>query len=141
MQSLRPQDFRSISSIHHADVASVKGTFGIELSAVPSPLYDLIIVTIGHDEYLELDEDYFIGIARRDAILADIKGIYRNRISKIGIGHYKTTISVMYGTAKYQLPAAAKAVHPECNLVGIGPYAVVGNVICAGGNTEPLHDG
>ena len=68
----------------HADVASVKGTFGIELSAVPSPLYDLIIVTIGHDEYLELDENYFIGIARRDAILADIKGIYRNRISKIG---------------------------------------------------------
>ncbi|MFQ8804517.1 MAG: UDP binding domain-containing protein [Alistipes indistinctus] len=68
----------------HADVASVKGTFGIELSAVPSPLYDLIIVTIGHDEYLELDEDYFIGIAKRDAILADIKGIYRNRISKIG---------------------------------------------------------
>lgn len=42
----------------------------------------------------------------------------------------------MYGTAKYQLPAGGKSRTSRINLVGIGPYAVVGNVICAGGNTD-----
>jgi len=45
--------------------------------------YDAIIVAVNHDEYVRKGEDYFKSIAGPNAILVDIKGIYRNKIKDL----------------------------------------------------------
>ena len=35
-----------------------------------------------HNEYKELGDDYFSSITKANAMIADLKGIYRNKISK-----------------------------------------------------------
>jgi UDP-N-acetyl-D-galactosamine dehydrogenase len=37
---------------------------------------------VPHQAYKELDEDYFTSITRPGALIADLKGLYRNRITK-----------------------------------------------------------
>ena len=46
--------------------------------------YDAVIVAVPHDSYKSLNEDYFISITKAAAVLGDIKGIYRNKIKKMG---------------------------------------------------------
>jgi UDP-N-acetyl-D-galactosamine dehydrogenase len=46
--------------------------------------YDAIILAVNHKEYCNLDENYFKSIlANGQGLLADIKGIYRNKIKDI----------------------------------------------------------
>ena len=45
--------------------------------------YDAIIVAVGHQEYCELDESYFLSISTPGAVFTDVKGIFRNKISKL----------------------------------------------------------
>jgi UDP-N-acetyl-D-galactosamine dehydrogenase len=45
--------------------------------------YDAIIVAVSHKQYLDLDEKYFLSIAENNAVVVDIKGIFRNRINKM----------------------------------------------------------
>ena len=49
------------------------------------PPYDAVVVAVNHDEYMGMEEDYFISICRNPALLMDIKGIYRGGIHKL---HY-----------------------------------------------------
>lgn len=46
-------------------------------------VYDAIVLSVPHNEYKNLDEQYFASLASSDAIFADLKGIYRNKISKL----------------------------------------------------------
>jgi UDP-N-acetyl-D-galactosamine dehydrogenase len=43
--------------------------------------YDAVIVTVPHEAYLGLDDTYFASISKPNALIADLKGIYRNKIS------------------------------------------------------------
>jgi UDP-N-acetyl-D-galactosamine dehydrogenase len=43
--------------------------------------YDAVVVAVSHRPYLDLDESYFRSITGEKAILADLKGIYRKRIT------------------------------------------------------------
>src|SRR5205085_642420 len=43
--------------------------------------YDAVIVTVPHSAYRELTDEYFAGITKQDALIADLKGIYRNKIT------------------------------------------------------------
>ena len=45
--------------------------------------YDAVIVAVNHDDYLNLDEDYFKSITSDKGILVDIKGIYKGKIKDI----------------------------------------------------------
>lgn len=45
--------------------------------------YDAIILAVNHKEYRHLDESYFLSICSPDAIVVDIKGIMRGKISKL----------------------------------------------------------
>jgi UDP-N-acetyl-D-galactosamine dehydrogenase len=45
--------------------------------------YDAIIVAVGHRQYAELDESYFLSISTPGAVFTDVKGIFRNRIKKL----------------------------------------------------------
>ena len=67
----------------YADPDKFYGMYGIRLLPVPQPPYDLIIVTVPHDGYVGLDEDYFRSISNGDALLADIGGLYKGRIKSL----------------------------------------------------------
>jgi UDP-N-acetyl-D-glucosamine/UDP-N-acetyl-D-galactosamine dehydrogenase len=65
----------------YADSDELKHEYGFELAADLGKDYDAVIVTVPHKEYLELGDDYFSGITKSHGMVADLKGIYRNRIT------------------------------------------------------------
>ncbi|MEO6219047.1 MAG: nucleotide sugar dehydrogenase [Ginsengibacter sp.] len=65
----------------YADSAELKHEYGFELTANVANDYDVVIVTVPHKEYLELDDNYFAGITKPHGMVADLKGIYRNQIT------------------------------------------------------------
>lgn len=67
----------------YADPDNVYNMYGIKLLPAPRPPYNLIIVTVGHDDYIRLDDDYFRSISNSDALLADIKCLYKDKIKSL----------------------------------------------------------
>ncbi len=65
----------------HADNKELKHEYGFELTTQLSNDYDAVLVTVPHDEYKKLDDAYFASISKEHAVIADLKGIYRNKIS------------------------------------------------------------
>ena len=61
----------------------VENEYGFGLTKINGTNYDAIIVAVNHDEYVNLDEDFFNSIATEDAILVDIKGTYKERIKNM----------------------------------------------------------
>ena len=43
--------------------------------------YDAIIISVPHAPYLDYDDAYFASISKPNALIADLKGIYRNKIT------------------------------------------------------------
>ncbi len=71
-----------------ANKEEVEQVYGIELKSIEQlekGSYDTIVVAVSHDEYKELDEQWFKALVKepQKAILADIKGIYRNKINEL----------------------------------------------------------
>jgi UDP-N-acetyl-D-glucosamine/UDP-N-acetyl-D-galactosamine dehydrogenase len=64
----------------HAESNELKHEYGFELSAVGSG-YDAVVVTVPHNEYKKLDDAYFASITNEKALIADLKGIYRGKLS------------------------------------------------------------
>jgi len=67
----------------NADAAEVNKEYGLELKDKPKGKYDTVIVAVNHEQYLNLDEDYFGRLLNKKGILVDIKGIYRSKIKKL----------------------------------------------------------
>jgi len=67
----------------HASPDEVKEEYGLDLSETVNPGYDAIIAAVSHDEYLKKDEKYFRGIVHEPALIADLKGIYRDKIKHL----------------------------------------------------------
>jgi UDP-N-acetyl-D-glucosamine/UDP-N-acetyl-D-galactosamine dehydrogenase len=65
----------------HADSDELKHEYGFGLVDKVATDYDAVIVTVPHNDYKELGEDYFAAITKSHALIADLKGIYRNKIS------------------------------------------------------------
>ena len=66
-----------------ASPAEVERTYGLPLLKEPAGPYDAIVVAVAHDEYRALDETYFRSLAHGQAVLGDIKGIYRHHIQQL----------------------------------------------------------
>ncbi len=66
----------------YASAGEVRKFYGLELSNAPSGKYDAIIVSVAHRDYEHLDESSFRALLGDDGILADVKGLFRNKISK-----------------------------------------------------------
>lgn len=64
----------------HAESDEVKHEYGFELNNEIGNDYDAVIVTVPHNAYKEFDDAYFAGITKPKAMIADLKGIYRNKI-------------------------------------------------------------
>ena len=65
----------------HADSSELKHEYGFELTTDLARDYDAVIIAVPHNEYKKLSDGYFAGITKEKAMIADIKGIYRGKIS------------------------------------------------------------
>ncbi|MEK7225503.1 MAG: nucleotide sugar dehydrogenase, partial [Bacteroidota bacterium] len=63
-----------------ADSNELQHEYGFGLAAKTGNDYDAVIITVPHNEYKELDDAYFAGITKAHGLVADLKGIYRNKI-------------------------------------------------------------
>ena len=67
----------------HADAEEVSREYGFKLIEKPRNDYDTVIVAVAHKEYERLDESYFEGLTGGNAVLGDVKGVYRGKIHKM----------------------------------------------------------
>jgi len=66
----------------YADSDELKHEYGFGLVKEPGKDYDAVIIAVNHKPYLSLTEDYFASILTKQGVIADVKGIYRNKIKK-----------------------------------------------------------
>jgi UDP-N-acetyl-D-galactosamine dehydrogenase len=64
-----------------ASAEEVHEEYGVHLAEKVGNNYDAVIVAVSHEEYKNFDEAYFSTILKPEAILVDLKNIYRGKIS------------------------------------------------------------
>jgi UDP-N-acetyl-D-galactosamine dehydrogenase len=64
----------------HADSNELTHEYGFGLADNTADDYDAVIVTVCHEPYAELNDDYFTSITKPHAMIADLKGVYRGKI-------------------------------------------------------------
>jgi UDP-N-acetyl-D-galactosamine dehydrogenase len=57
--------------------------YGFGLVEKPEKKYDAIILAVAHKDYTGLTEEYFLTLSDGNGIFMDVKGIYRNKISRM----------------------------------------------------------
>lgn len=67
----------------HADAADVQHEYGLTMAAEIGTGYDAIVMAVAHKQYKTFTEEYLLGISNQQALFADLKGLYRNKISKL----------------------------------------------------------
>ncbi|MDR0538091.1 MAG: nucleotide sugar dehydrogenase [Tannerellaceae bacterium] len=67
----------------YVDMENVMHEYQIEVIKEPAGKYDAIIVTVAHKEYREYGEEYFLNFSTKNAILIDVKGLYKNQIKQL----------------------------------------------------------
>src|SRR5688572_14637643 len=55
--------------------------YGFPLSPQLADDYDAILITVPHNEYRKLDDAYFAAITKPTALVADLKGMFRGKIT------------------------------------------------------------
>jgi UDP-N-acetyl-D-glucosamine/UDP-N-acetyl-D-galactosamine dehydrogenase len=66
-----------------ADAEEVKHEYGLNTTAQIGKNYDAVILAVAHDRYKNFSEEYLLSITNKNALFADLKGIYRNKFSTI----------------------------------------------------------
>jgi len=64
----------------YAEEAEVHHEYGLHLTRALSNDYDAVIITVPHSQYKDLDDSFFTSITREGALVADLKGTYKNKI-------------------------------------------------------------
>lgn len=65
----------------HANSEELNHEYGFELTPELANDYAAVIVTVPHNDYVKMDDNSFSKITIPEAIIADLKGIYRGKIS------------------------------------------------------------
>ena len=65
----------------YAESDELKHEYGFELVKNIGNDYEAVIVTVPHTAYKDLGDDYFSSITKPKSLVADLKGIYRNKIT------------------------------------------------------------
>jgi UDP-N-acetyl-D-glucosamine/UDP-N-acetyl-D-galactosamine dehydrogenase len=65
----------------HADSEELKHEYGFGLAEKIANDYDAVVIAVPHKDYDALGEDYFASITKPHAMIADLKGTYRNKIT------------------------------------------------------------
>src|SRR6201995_1494844 len=55
--------------------------YGLKLVGEGAGNYDAVIITVPHVQYKDLDDSYFASITRDGALIADLKGTYKDKIT------------------------------------------------------------
>ncbi|MDB5227660.1 MAG: nucleotide sugar dehydrogenase [Bacteroidota bacterium] len=66
-----------------ASAQEVHEEYNVDLKKEATGKYDVIIVAVPHDAYKQLEENYFLNLAKEDGILVDIKNLYKSKISTL----------------------------------------------------------
>jgi len=64
----------------YAIAGDVYEEYGLHLTSMVDNDYDAVVVTVPHNSYRELDDAYFCSICTIDAMIFDLKGIYKDKI-------------------------------------------------------------
>lgn len=67
----------------YADAADVKHEYGLTMVPEIGKGYDAVVMAVAHNQYKEFTEEFLLSISNKNALFADLKGIYRNKISKL----------------------------------------------------------
>jgi len=67
----------------YAEKNEVKDEYGISLVDELRTDYDAIIAAVNHEQFMVLDEDFFIKHSAKNGVVVDVKGILRGKISKL----------------------------------------------------------
>lgn len=65
----------------YASSEELKHEYGFELTTELADKYDAVIVTVPHNEYIEMDDGSFSAMIKEGGLVADLKGTYRGKIS------------------------------------------------------------
>lgn len=65
----------------YADSEELRHEYGFGLTEKIANDYDAVIITVPHTDFMLLDDEYFTGITKSHGLVADLKGIYRNKIT------------------------------------------------------------
>jgi UDP-N-acetyl-D-galactosamine dehydrogenase len=66
-----------------ANSAQLKDEYGFELIPKIGNNYDAVIVAVNHNEFMNYDEAFFKSISSKDALVVDLKGIYKGKLKGI----------------------------------------------------------
>ena len=66
----------------HASSEELQHEYGYKL-ATANGKYDAVILAVCHDDYRNLTEDYLVDITQPGALFADLKGVFKGKISRI----------------------------------------------------------
>ena len=69
------------SMSHMFFITRLEEEYGIRLTPELDNDYDAVIVSVPHEPYTKFNDDYFKSITKEHALIADLKGIYRNKIT------------------------------------------------------------
>jgi UDP-N-acetyl-D-galactosamine dehydrogenase len=64
----------------HADSKELQHEYGFGLTGTIGKDYDAVIITVPHDDYKKMGDEYFASITKPMALIADLKGNYRDKI-------------------------------------------------------------
>ena len=67
----------------HASAEEFYHEYNIQMSSAPNAPYDAVIIALGHNEYLGMDENSFKALMSANGVLIDIKGLYRDKIKEL----------------------------------------------------------
>jgi len=67
----------------HASSEELKHEYGFELVEKIGTGYDAVVIAVNHKDYLKIDEAYLLSICAPEAVVVDLKGILRGKISKL----------------------------------------------------------
>jgi UDP-N-acetyl-D-galactosamine dehydrogenase len=64
----------------HANSDELKHEYGFALTDTTDDDYDAVIITVPHNRYEIFDDAHFASISKPAALIADLKGVFRNKI-------------------------------------------------------------
>ena len=64
----------------YANSHELEEEYGFALTPTLDNDYDAVLVSVPHEPYTKFDDAYFKSITKENALIADLKGIYRNNI-------------------------------------------------------------
>ncbi|MBS1935509.1 MAG: nucleotide sugar dehydrogenase, partial [Bacteroidetes bacterium] len=64
-----------------AEEEEVFEEYGLHLTKKVADDYDAVIITVPHQQYVMLDEKDFAAITKNEALIADLKGVFKNKIN------------------------------------------------------------